>query len=78
MAQQRGIAVIYGMQPMKPIVNLPKFAKVRIRLRAKDVARAFVKYPDRIEHWIIVPANGLLNCQFWKLDVKQGENRRIK
>lgn len=41
---QKGIAIIWGSQPIKPIVNLPRCRKVRIRMRNTSPAYAFVHY----------------------------------
>jgi hypothetical protein len=65
---QKGRAVIYGIRPIKPIVNLPTNAnKVRVRMRACDAAKAYVRYADHIEEWVIQPTGGVLGADTWSL-----------
>jgi hypothetical protein len=76
MAIQKGIAVIFGVRPARPIVNIPSDAlRVRIRMRSDDHCRAFVKFSDRIEHWIAGPADERTqDCDAWRLCMLQGIN----
>lgn len=75
MSYYRAPQVIYGIQAVKPISNIPADAiKVRIRMREDNMVRAFVKFKDRIEWWIIGPDGGF-NSPHWKLALKLGENR---
>lgn len=74
-----GQAVIFGIRDVKPIVNIPQDAeKVRLRLRAKGAAKAFVKFKDRIEEWIICPTGNVTGADTWEIRFKQGENRFTK
>lgn len=74
----KGRAVIWGVAEVKPIVNVPPDAlRVKLRLRNTTPAIAIVFFKDKIERWIIVPANGLLSCPEWKLGLLQGINQRI-
>lgn len=77
MSIRKGMAVVFGVHPEKRIVNVPDDAlKVRVRMRAGEFARAFVKFPDRVEQWILMPANGHLNCPEWRLGILQGRNTK--
>ena len=73
----KGIAIVFGLAEPRPIVNIPPAAtKVRLRLRNNQPGRAFVRYPDRTEHWILFPADGRIGCTEWKLGALQGTNTR--
>jgi hypothetical protein len=71
-----GKAVIFGAKPIRPIINLPAdVRKVRLRLRNNSVGRAFLRFDDRIEHWILMPADEQTQrCAEWKLGYHQGTN----
>jgi hypothetical protein len=73
----KGKAFIYGAWGPKPLSNIPADAiKVRLRLRNNDAARAFVKFADRIEHWILAPTDEKTQaCPTWKLGFLQGVNQ---
>ncbi len=63
-----GKAVVFGIRDVKPIANLPSDAiKVRIRLRAGDVGKAFVRFKYRIELWYLAPSGNMLNAETWEL-----------
>lgn len=75
MATQKGRTIIWGVRPMRPITNLPPDAlRCKIRMRNERPATAFVQFEDRIERWIIVPADGTLACPEWSLGFLQGVN----
>lgn len=75
MAVMKGVSIIWGMKPLCPIVNIPSSAlRYKIRLRNDRPAMAFVKYEDRIEQWVIFPADGMLSCPDWKLGAIQRVN----
>lgn len=75
MTAMKGIAVVWGAHKPRPIVNIPIDAlKVRLRLRNDDMGRAFVKFKDRIEHWILVPIGPGVSGD-WMLGFLQGVNR---
>jgi len=69
-------AVIFGIKELKPIINIPAEASgIKLRLRRDQVATAFVFFLDRIERWIIQPADGrTLACPNWKLGILVGSN----
>lgn len=73
---RKGMPIIWGAQPVKPIINIPTEAlRVKVRLRAERLARAFVKFSDRVECWSIVPADETtLACPNWKLYAMQSVN----
>lgn len=51
-----GKRVIYGMQEIKPITNLPLDAlQVKIRLRPRQFGVVVVRRPDRVERYNIEP-----------------------
>lgn len=71
---QKGRALVWGIRPIKPIVNVPPDARrVKIRLRSNSVGRAFVKYGDRVEEWILEPLGPGLSGD-WKLGLLSGVN----
>lgn len=42
--------------------------KVRLRLRRDELGQAFVRFPDRIERWALMPADEQsINHPEWKL-----------
>lgn len=70
-----GKAIIWGIRPVKPIVNIPADAlKVRLRLRNDNCARAYVRFEDRIEQWIIQPSDNVLSADTWILGWLEGVN----
>lgn len=73
---RKGMAFVYGVKEARPIVNIPEGAKVRLRLRNDSLAVAFVKLKDRIDRWILQPADGepWQNPATWKLGILQGVN----
>lgn len=72
---QKGRAIVWGVQPTRPLIDVPSDAqKVRLRLRPNDPAMAFVKYADRVEKWIVCPADGRIGCSEWRLGILQGVN----
>jgi hypothetical protein len=74
-AIQKGVSIIWGVKPIKPIVNIPDDAiRFKIRLRNDRPAMAFVKFSDRVEQWVIVPEGPLLGCEEWKLGFVQKVN----
>lgn len=75
MALVTGKAIIFGIRPVKPIVNIPPDAlKVRIRMRAGSCANAFIKFADRVECWLIGPSGNVLSSETWVLLHKEGVN----
>lgn len=54
----------------KPFAHPFGAVRWKLRFRNRDFARAFVKFPDRIEHWILQENADHIYC-----GVKQGENR---
>lgn len=78
MSKVFGKAVIYGMRPIRPIVNMPPNATaISITLSLFDVATAFVRFSDRIEEWVIGPSGDLLSADTWVLLSKRGESRLL-
>lgn len=77
---RKGVCVIFGVQPVKPLANLPPDAlRVRFRLRNDRIATAFVKFADRIEKWVVGPAGGkLAGHTEWELLAIQGVNHVTK
>ncbi len=56
-----GTTIVFGAYPPRPIVNIPAGARrVRLRLRNTAAGQAFIKFDDRIERWILCPADGTL------------------
>jgi hypothetical protein len=44
-------------------------------MRENDIAKAYVKFADRVETWSLAPAGGRsLDDPLWMLDVLQGVN----
>jgi hypothetical protein len=76
MAKVTGRAVIVGIREPRPIATpLPPDAKrIKIRMRPTEPARAYVRFPDRVEVWIVEPTGGMLNADTWELLLKQGVN----
>lgn len=71
-----GKAIIIGVQPVKPIINIPADAlKVRVRLRNEEIGKAFVKFHDRIEKWLLVPTGNVINAPTWELGILTGVNQ---
>lgn len=69
---------IFGVRPVRPIINIPLTARrVRLRLRNNNYGRAFIKYDDRIEHWILFSADGTRAGaeKEWRIDLLQGVNK---
>lgn len=73
---QKGFAVVWGVREQKPIVNIPPDAlRVKIRMRDNQAARAFVRFKDRIERWIICPeGKQFLNSANWELGALESVN----
>jgi hypothetical protein len=70
-----GIPLVFGVKDRQPIVNIPGDAlKVRVRLRARQVAKAFVKFHDRIEEWVIGYDGDKISTGRWQLKFKQAVN----
>jgi hypothetical protein len=65
----RGVAVVWGARDPRPIVNIPPNAmSVRLRLRKDDHGKAYVRFPDRVEQWLLMPADEqTINHPNWKL-----------
>ena len=54
-----GRAIIYGIRPIKPIINAPEGAKVRVRLRADDVGRVpTFRHENCLAEWVYAPNIG--------------------
>jgi hypothetical protein len=70
-----GSAIVFGLNyRQQPIVNIPPDAiKTRVRLRAGRPGRAFVRFPDRVEEWVLGFDDNTLNGK-WVLKFKQGVN----
>lgn len=68
-------SVIWGIQEMKPITNIPPGAKIKIRMRNTTFATAFVKLNGTCEQWIIVPTGGKLDSPTWELGWVLGSNK---
>ena len=46
--------IVFGTGPIRPIVNLTTgVLKTRIRQRAADITKVFLRFADRIERWEI-------------------------
>lgn len=78
MAVQIGTPLIWGThyQP-KPISNIPPSAtKIKIRLRERGVAVAFVYFSDRIEQWTLGPKT-TYSGPYWILRTLQRVNYRL-
>lgn len=74
-----GIAIIWGVRPQKPIANIPADARrVKVKMRPTKEVRAFLKFDDRVEEWVIGPSGNVTNADTWELRFKRGENRAIK
>lgn len=72
-----GLPVVFGTgQPIRSIVNLPPGAlKVRLRLRNTAVGKAYVKFPDRVEEWVLgYEGNVRTPDSNWVLLIKTGAN----
>lgn len=76
MSRILGIATIWGAQTLRPIINVPADALMfRLRLRSEKIAIAFVRFSNRVEQWIILPADEqTLGCPQWKLGILQAIN----
>jgi hypothetical protein len=72
----RGIAVVFGARDPRPIVNIPPGAiKVRLRLRNTATGKAFIRFPDRVEQWLLMPEDETtINHPNWKLGRLLGVN----
>ncbi len=78
MSATMGRAVIYGVQPIKPIEGIPADAiGVRVRMRANDVATVFIRFADGIEHWALGPRGNVQSADAWCLVAKIGESRNV-
>jgi len=64
-----GQPVICGVVSRKPISNIPAGARVRLRMRAKDCVRAFVRTAHGTEEWIVLDKGN-----HWELGWKVGGN----
>lgn len=81
MAIRKGIPCVWGVKPLRPIVNVPPAAlRVRVRMRPMDVAKAYVKYPDRIEQWALGPTGDTMQNidKEWELKLLLGTNAARK
>ena len=63
-------ALIYGLGPVRRITNLPRgVVKLRIRQRADELTRVFLRFVDRIERWELKP-----DGPDWALDFCSARN----
>ena len=70
-----GQAVIFGTPERKPIIKLPQgMIGMKVRLRHESVARAYVRFNDRVEEWVIVPTGNRLGAETWELGGLMGVN----
>lgn len=75
MPVQYGEVIVFGIKERRPIVNLPPDAlKVKVRMRVGKPGKAFVKFHDRIEGWVIGYENNCIAKDSWILRFKEGEN----
>lgn len=76
---RKGIAIIWGVEPLKNIVNIPSDAiSVKVRMRHNDAAKAIVRFRNRVELWVIVPETGYHNSVNWKLGVLQSVSHHLQ
>ena len=74
MSIMKGTAVVFGILPVLPIADIPKEAlKVKVRLRAGKIAKAFVFYENRVEQRMIFPAG-----DWWMLGTVMGVNKWVR
>ena len=66
--------IVYGVRDIKPISNLPEGAKVRIRMRPKALALAYVKHGGAVTCWGLQEDSG----GDWILGLKMGQNATVK
>lgn len=65
-----GPIFVVGVQPIKPISNLPEGTiKVRIKLRSNDAGYAFVRRSNCIEKYLL-----LVDGENWKLNYFSEKN----
>lgn len=65
--------IIWGVEPIQPISNAPEGSRVRLRLRARGPATAFVRTSRGIaEHWLFDNHDGT-----WRLSEPRGINHRL-
>lgn len=78
MAVTYGTTFIYGLRQLRPIVNVPNGARVRVRMRSDDIARAFVRQNGTTEEWLIMPADRRsLEHPEWMLGMRVSANCTI-
>lgn len=65
---------MFGLRPVRPIANIPTDAmKTKVKTRSQRSASAFVRFRDRIEHWIIGYEDDDMNRD-WVLRIHVGTN----
>lgn len=67
------LKVVFGCCALRPIVNHPDGATIRLRLRADSIALAFVKLPGKFitKHYIEVDGDG------WRLSEPIAANHHV-
>lgn len=63
--------LVFGVKPRKPITGLPP-GKVRLRMRASDFAKAYVRDSMGIRQFVLED-NGMT----WAVGIEHGSNRRL-
>jgi len=63
---------IFGVQNPKPLAGFPQ-GRIRLRIRNTDFARAFVRTPSGIRHFIVKDTG-----EKWEPMLEQGRNERSK
>ena len=67
-----GEQIVFGVPPsIKPVSNLPIGAKLRLRLRNRDYARAFVRTSGGVQEWFLRDKGA-----HWELGWMVSQNRK--